>query len=158
MKSISKAMVLVCTVGLLSGCEIQRIDAKTAPNLEQRENGPLPQSLLADLERDIRSLVTQVHRSQVQSPVNSGGSQDKYRIEAQLVQQSDSGYVAKIQDRFVCSEVQVTYRFNFHDSYLDSTSRRRFISNTDQYQRIDKVCDYQVSGQQTYQQGLAQRL
>lgn len=158
--SAATVCLLVGALVTVTGCgiQVQRIPAETAPNLENRESGPLPESVMVDVEAKIRALVKHIHKSQTPETIYKGGWNDPYRIEATLVSSQDDGYMPDSGREYRCSNVVVVYRFNYHDSYLDKANGRHFVSNTHRYSRTDEVCTYYPDGKMVYKPGAPHRL
>lgn len=149
----SRTLFALCLCLLLSACGIQvsRIPADTLD--QTRAEGPLPADMMAAMERDIRDVVTSIHRSGTQQAVYRGEKYDDYRVEGRLLRRESPLRDRYTGESYQCSEVQVVAKLNYHRTYYDRGSQRVSVSNRERLQRTDRLCTYSDSAQDVYEAG-----
>ncbi|MBN7797829.1 hypothetical protein [Parahaliea mediterranea] len=142
----------LCLCLVLSACGIQvsRIPADTLD--QPRAEGPLPADMMAAMERDIRDVVTTIHRSGTGQAVYRGEKFDDYRVEGRLLHREPTLRDRYTGESYHCSQVQVMAKLNYHRTYYDRESQRVGVSNRERLQRTDRLCTYD-SARDVYEAG-----
>ena len=145
-------IVAMCLISV--GCvEVTSIPAASQANFSTSPT--IEQSVLDDLESDIRSMVKTIHESRIKDRVTSGNQLDKFRLEGRLIDFNDEIRDPYTGEFYDCSEVVVYYRFNVHSSKYLHGNQWEHTRNVDTYSRTDEICTYSESGRNTYRPGRA---